>query len=136
MTIQTAAQNTKSNRLRRILQANGLFSGLSGFILTVDSRPVASFLGLDTPIILVVIGVSLMLYAGALFQQAAQDPINPQFVTIAIIMDVAWVIGSIIILLTDLVPLSTGGMWAVAIVADIVAVFAVLQFYSLRRSKK
>ena len=42
--------------------------------------------------------------------------------------------GSIDILVTDWVPLTTAGWWTVAIVADIVAVFAIVQFYALRRN--
>jgi hypothetical protein len=48
-------------------------------------------------------------------------------------LDALWVSGSVIILFTDLVPLTTVGYWAVAIVADIVAVLAILQYIGLRR---
>jgi hypothetical protein len=38
-------------------------------------------------------------------------------------LDVLWVIGSLILVFTDLVPLTAAGKWTVAITADIVTVF-------------
>lgn len=136
MIAQTTTQRTKSNLLSRVLQANGLFSGLSGIMLTFAAGPIATFLGLNSPMILVGIGIALILYAPALFYVAAQTPINRKLVMTAIILDVAWVIGSIDLLVTDWVPLTTVGWWAVAIVADIVAVFAIVQYYALRRQSE
>ena len=136
MIAQTTSQSTKSNLLSRVLQANGVFSGLSGVTLTFAAGPLAAFLGLTSPTILVIIGIGLMLYAPALFYMAAQTPTNRKLVMAAIILDVAWVIGSIDLLVTDWVPLTTAGWWAVAIVADIVAVFAIVQFYALRRESE
>ena len=107
MIAQTTSQITKSNLLSRVLQANGIFSGLSGVILTFAAGPLASFLGLNAPIILVAIGIALILYAPGLFYVAAQTPINRRFVMAAVILDAAWVIGSIDILITDWVPLTS-----------------------------
>ena len=134
MIAQTTTQSTKSNLLSRVLQANGVFSGLSGATLTFAAGPLASFLGLNSPMILVGIGIALILYAPTLFYIAAQTPTNRKFVMTAIILDVAWVIASIDLLVTDFVLLTNAGWWAVAIVADIVAVFAIVQFYALRKN--
>ena len=134
MIAQTTTQSTKSNLLSRVLQANGIFSGLSGMALTFAAGPLASFLGLNSPMILVSIGIVLILYAPTLFYVAAQTPANRKLVMTAIILDVAWAIASIDILVTDWIPLTNAGWWAVAIVADIVAVFAIVQFYALRRN--
>ena len=135
MIAQTTTQSTKSNLLSRVLQANGIFSGLSGVALTFAAAPIAAFLGLNSPVLLVGIGIALILYAPTLFYIAAQTPVNRKLVMTAIILDVAWVIASIDILVTDFVPLTNAGWWAVAIVADIVAVFAIVQFYALRRKQ-
>jgi hypothetical protein len=51
-------------------------------------------------------------------------------------LDVLWVIGSLILIFTSLVPLTTSGKWAVAITADIVTVCAILQYIGLRRQQR
>jgi len=136
MTAQTTTQVSKANFLGRVLQANGLFSGVSGAAFIVAAKPLAAFLGGVAPTVLIVLGVGLLLYALGLFREASQRPINRQFVIAAIIMDGAWVLGSIVLLLTDWVSFSVAGKWAVAIVADIVAVFAILQYYGWRRKDR
>jgi hypothetical protein len=133
MTIQSTTQSIKSNLLCRMLQANGIFSGLSGVTMSVASGPLATFLGLDAPLILVAVGVSLILYALALFQASRQEPINRPFVIAAIVLDTLWVVASWDMLLTGLVSFTPAGWWTVAMVADIVTVFAVAQFVGLRR---
>ena len=133
MTVQSATQSTKSNLLRRTLQANAIFSGFSGAAMSVAPGLLAAFLGIDTPLILVVIGVSLILYALALFQVSLQEPLNRTFIITAIVLDTIWVVASWVILLTGLVSFTPAGWWVVAIVADIVTVFAVAQFVGLRR---
>ena len=52
-----------------------------------------------------------------------------------IALDVLWVLGSVLLIFTDLVPLSIGGKWTVALIADIVALFAILQYVGLRRQQ-
>jgi hypothetical protein len=55
---------------------------------------------------------------------------------LAIDGDLAWVVGSAFILFLPVVSLSTAGKWAIAIVADIVLVFAIWQFFALRSVQK
>jgi hypothetical protein len=124
---------SKSNLLSRTLQGNSIFSGLSGIVFIVAAGPLAAFLGLDAPLVLMIIGVSLLLYAVGLFQTATRKPISRSLALTAIILDVAWVAGSWLLLLTGWLPLTTEGKWAVAIVAEIVSVFAILQYIGLRR---
>jgi hypothetical protein len=132
-TLQMSSQERSIHFLRRVLQADALASGLSGALLIVAAKPLAAFIGVGLPLPLIITGAFLLLYAGGLLQQAAQDSLSRRFVTAVIIINVAWVIGSGLLLLTDLVSLTVAGKWAVALVADLVAVFAGLQFYGLRR---
>ena len=134
MTLQSVSQNP--DLLRRTLRANSLFSGVSGVAFIAAFRPIALFLGLDAPFVLIVIGVGLLLYALALWFNAGRHLIDHSFVWAAIIADAAWVMGSLIIMLTDWLPLTPAGWWAVAIVADLVAIFAVVQFDGLRQISK
>ncbi|MBI1880412.1 MAG: hypothetical protein HYR94_19715 [Chloroflexi bacterium] len=135
MILQNAAQSAKSTLLRRTLQTNGVFSGLSGIVLIAGATQLTSLLGLDTHLILIVVGVVCILYAASLFFNTTQKFVDPAFAWFAIIVDSTWVLGSLIILFTGWPALTSTGWWAVAIVADIVAVFAILQFVGLRRQQ-
>ncbi|MFQ5859303.1 MAG: hypothetical protein ACE5LU_27195 [Anaerolineae bacterium] len=108
-----------------------IFSGISGAILIVAAKPLASLIGVDAPAILTLIGVGLLFYAALLFWIAAREPINRRLVLIAAILDTAWVIDSAILLVAGWFSLTTAGKWAIALVAEVVAIFAALQFYSV-----
>lgn len=134
-TLQINAQERNTHFLRRVLQADALASGLSGALLIVAAKPLAAFIGVGLPLPLIVTGVFLVLYAGGLLQQAVQPSLSRSFVKAVIVINIAWVLGSGLLLLTDWVSLTLAGKWGVAIVADLVAIFAGLQFYGLRRLK-
>ncbi len=128
----THAQS-QSTFLRRVLIANSLFSGLSGLVLVAMSEPVSAFLGLPWPWTLIAIGVGLLIYAAQLLWAARQSSLPRQTALGFVVMDAAWVLGSAVLLAAGWVPFTPAGRWAVIIVADIVALFALLQLYGLRR---
>lgn len=119
--------------LRRVLQANMVFSGLSGLLLAVGAGPLSRWLGIPAAWILVVIGIGLLGFAWQLFQTVKQSPINLRQANIILFMDIAWVIGSALLLFTGWVAFTTAGWWAVLLVADAVAAFAILEFVGIRR---
>jgi hypothetical protein len=125
---------TKPTLLRRALHANGAFSALSGVVLLAAANPLARLLGLNDALILIVTGVSLLLYAAGLFRNARREIINHAEAWTAVILDFAWVIGSAVVIFAGV--LTTTGNWLVAIVADIVLLFGVLQLYGLRRMRR
>lgn len=134
MAVQLPPTTAHSNVLRRALQANGLFSAVSGVVLAVLPTPVSSFLGLDVPGLINFLGAGLIGFAVALFWLAAEPRIPRGLALTVILLDIAWVVDSILLLITDIVPLTRHGMWVIAIVSGIVAVFAALQSYGLHRS--
>jgi len=139
MTAQTTStfnRIAKPNLLRRALQGNAIFTALSGLALIVAAKSIAAFIGLNQPAILFGLGLILAIDAVILFREAAREPINRTVAMLAIELDAAWVIGSIVLLVSGWVPFTTAGNWTIAIVADIVAVFAVVQFVGLRRLGK
>lgn len=135
MTAQTTVQQDRFHLLRRVLQADGVFSGLSGLAFILGSETIAAFLGLDTPMIIAITGGILLLYAAGLFYVAAQETISRTAAWTFIILDALWVVDSIAILVIGWPPLTTAGKWAVAGVADMVAIIAALKYYRLRRSR-
>ena len=136
-----ATQTTSPTRtspmrlLRRTLQTNGVFSSVSGITLIAGAVPITSFLGLSSPIILVVIGVVVLLYAASLFMAAARRTIDRRTGFLYATIDGVWVLGSVVLLLTNMVPFTTAGKWSIALAAFIVAIFAGLQCYGAWRTK-
>jgi hypothetical protein len=130
------SSSTSDHLLRNTLRANSIFCMLSGLLLTVASEPIATFLGWSTFIPLIVIGILLILYGAMLFRRVLRAPIDSRTGMVYAIADSAWVIVSLLLLLTNLVPFTTEGKWAIAIQAVIVAVFAMLQFLGAQRVKR
>ncbi len=77
-----------------------------------------------------------MLFATGLILISFRDAIDRAAAVIAVALDVGWVLGSAVLLLLPLTTLTATGWWAIAIVAETVAVFAVLQFLGLRTSRQ
>ena len=119
--------------LTKVLQADGLFALLSGTILLIGSRPVADLMDLDSPAALAAVGVVLLGYAGMLLYFAGRESQNRSVARIAIVLNLAWVAASYIGLLLGLFPVNSAGKWAIAIVAEVVFIFAVAEFIALRR---
>ncbi len=120
--------------LRRALLGNACFSTLSGIAFIVASRPLSEFVGLAQPWILIGIGVSLLVFAVGLFQNARRDVVNRAEALVAVVLDVGWVLGTAVVMAAGV--LNTAGNWIVAIIADIVLVFAILQAVGLRRGRQ
>lgn len=124
----------KTSLLRAALLGNSLFCFLCGLDFTLFSRPVAEFLGLTSPTVILVLGPGLIAYALIVFLQSRAQPLSLPFARFAIVADLLWVLSSAVLIFTDLVTITTAGKWAIAIIADIVLVFAIVQYIGLRRA--
>jgi hypothetical protein len=124
-----------SNLIRYALYGNAAFSSVSGLVFLLAANPVSTFLGVNAPIEIALLGIGLMGYAALLFYNASRPMIDPSFALFAVIGDSLWVLASIVLLVTGWLPFTTEGKWAVAIVAMIVDAFATLQFVGWRRIK-
>lgn len=133
MATQTVFRTNHAGMLRTVLHANAAFSLLSGITGIVAAGPLAAFMGIDAPAVLGGLGVVLILYAGWLLYQTAQETIDRRVVLTAIILDALWVVDSVAILLIGWPPLTVAGKWTVAILALIVAGFAEAQYIGLRQ---
>ena len=132
MTTISSTQD-KAGLLRSALLGNSIFCFLSGLDFALFSRPVAEFLGLSSPTVVLVLGLGLIAYALVVFTQAHAHSLSTPFACFAILADLLWVIGSAALIFTGLVAFSAAGKWAIAIIADIVLVFAIAQYIGLRR---
>ena len=135
MATHTTSQYSASRLLRRTLQGNAIFCGISGAAFIVGAGPITTFLGLSTPVILLVLGVVLLLTALSLFRAAAPRSIDYRTGLFYAIIDSAWVVGSVILLLSSWIQFTIEGKWAVGVVAVIVALFASLEFYGSSRAR-
>lgn len=123
----------RSTTLRRAMRGNALFSAASGLVSLLAARPLAAFMGLQPPLVFVVLGILLLVYAALLAAVTNGEQVERKYGLAATVMDVAWVTGSILILLIGQPELTTAGRWTVALLAEAVAFFAIWQAYGLRR---
>jgi len=121
----------KQKLLRRALQGNALFSMISGAFILAINRGLVEFLGLPSNASLTPLGIGLLGYAVWLLWNAKREKIRILDAWIAVILDIVWVVGSYALLLA--VRFSSGGKWAVVLVAELVFLFAVMQWLGLRR---
>jgi len=123
--------------LRRAMWGNAIFSGVSGIGLALFSGTLTEMLGISYPTVLRIVGIVLVICAADLAWVTSGNDFDVRWGWTAVVLDLVWVIGSGVILAFELLPLTTLGWWMVAIVADIVFLFAVVQavgIYQIRQA--
>ena len=126
---QKKMQNQKM--LKNALKSNAGFSILSGLALIVFNATFQSLF--QTQLQLWIVGLILLLFAGQVLNLALKSTLPQKEVKAIIVMDILWVVGSAILLLS--VPqMPTAGRWIIALVALFVADFAVFQYLGMRKA--
>lgn len=123
--------NDPQRLLRNSLRANGAFSTLSGLVFSLGAGSVAPAIGLGDPRILVAVGVGLLGFAAFLFYVSSRPSVHLPTAMQIVWADLAWVVGTVPLVLIGV--LSREGVIAAIVVADIVLLFAVLQYLGVRR---
>jgi hypothetical protein len=119
--------------LRRAIQADAIFSGVSAVLLTLGAGAFAPFLNLPEPLLRET-GPFLIVYA-ALVGWLGMRPTMPKaLVTIVIAGNAVWTLASIALLLSGAVSPNLLGEAAIAMQAIVVGALAELQYIGLRRS--
>lgn len=122
--------------LQIALLANGTFSGISGYTMLMFSVQITGLLGIHGPIleiVVMVLGGMLAIYCVALYAVAMQPQIPRPWVSIAILLDLGWVIGSILLLVSGWIEFAFQGVLLIAVVAAVVAGFALVQYRAVKR---
>jgi hypothetical protein len=119
--------------LHTVLRLNAAFSGLFGLVFVLFSGSLSGWLGIPGAAALIITGILLIGWEVYVLQLVRQPQIEAAGVWTVIFGDLAWVSGSIGLLIGGWLPLTKAGVWFVAIIADIVLVFAVLQSIGLKR---
>ena len=128
--------NNPSRLLRLALRSNAVFSALSAIVFTAASGAIASFLGFLPTQQVFLLGVQLAVFAVWLAWLSTRAAVPRWQVWLIIALDVLWVAGSFQLVLASPSGLTVGGKWVVGMIADIVALLALLQFLGLRRLKR
>jgi hypothetical protein len=117
--------------LRLSLQLDGIASAVCGVALFGGASLISPLIGLTRPAIAVAVGGGLIVYAAALLWNARRPAISRAEVIAAVVLNAAWVVGSLIVIVDG--PLTLIGNLAVAAIAAAVLLFAVLETMGLRR---
>ena len=141
MTTQTTSvanqDKTDPGRLLALaVRANGIFSEASGLFLLLASSTVAEMLGINAPWIVTVMGLGLVVYGGFLIYASMRGLVNAALGRIVVVLDLVWVAGAVLLLLGNLLDMTTAGRWFIAIIADIVLLFAIVQAIGVRRLRR
>jgi hypothetical protein len=130
MSVETHAH---AQFVRRVLLGNATFGIVTGLIALLWSGALSAAFGLAQPMVLIGLGEALLLFAAALIWIALRMPTNQRILGTIFALDVAWVIASALVLLAGWAPLTAAATWAIIGVADVVALFALLEYIGLRR---
>ena len=124
--------NTLFN-LRNVLFLNGISSGATGALLAVFAGTFASWFGVTTPIPFIEVGLFLVAFAALVIVAALRQPLATGLVRLIILLDVAWVLVSILVVVLQPFPFSLVGNLLIMGVAAWVAAMAGLQRRGLRQ---
>jgi hypothetical protein len=117
----------------RILQLNAVSTAACALGMLATRSTLYSLFGLDVPILLDMVAVGLLVYAGALAFAAQRQPVTRQALMAFTAADVLWVVASVVVLLLFWAQLAPVARLLVIAVALVVEVFATLQFRAAGR---
>ncbi len=120
-------------KLKTTLRSNAIFSAISGLLLIFDAGLIGEFMGVGSSALYIGLGVVLLGFSASIFYNTTREQMNLGEAKLVAWMDVAWVLGSVLLLISP-IAMSVGGKWLVAGVADVVALFAGFQFYFLAKT--
>ena len=119
--------------LRRAIQADAIFSGVSAVLLTLGAAELAPLLDLPQALLRET-GLFLVAYAALVAWLGTRATMPRALVIIVIAGNSAWTVASIALLFIDAVMPNLLGQAAIAMQAIVVGALAELQYIGLRRS--
>ena len=119
--------------LRRAIQADAIFSGVSAVLLTLGAADLAALLNLPEALLRET-GLFLVAYAALVAWLGTRATMPRALVIIVIAGNSAWTVASIALLFIDAVMPNLLGQAAIAMQTIVVGALAELQYIGLRRS--
>ena len=133
MLVANLTQGVDIMTSHRILQLNAVSTAACAVVMLIARGTLHTFFGLTSPLLLDVIAVGLLGYAGALAVAAQHRPIRRPTLMFFTIADAIWVGGSALVLLMFWGQLMLLAKVLIVAVALVVEVFATLQFRAAGR---
>ena len=124
--------------LAQVIRADALYCAAGGVGALVLAGPISGWLGLAGSGYVLVVGVVLLLYAGELFWLTGSGRTSTALGWATVVMNMLWIDGTILLLLTDWLPMAPAGRWLLSLVGVGVALFGLAQAYAtwqLRRER-
>ncbi|MUL36095.1 hypothetical protein [Gloeocapsopsis dulcis] len=127
--------------LETTLKLDSFVCVLSGIILLLASHPIAKLLvintfvmfGLTLPDQLKILGIGLLVVGMAVYAVASYRPINAVAVWTIILIEIDWIIASVILLFSFDSVLTLAGKDLIAFSAIAVLAFMILEIYGLKQ---
>ena len=118
--------------LKNVLLINAISSGATGFLLLEFPGFIANLFGVSQTMPFVATGIFLIAFALLVYFASRQNPVNKALVRFISILDIVWVVESLIIVLPQLFGLTFMGYFLITAVAAWVGMMAYLQFRGLK----
>ena len=123
--------------LRHALRGDALFSLLSSLVFIFAAGPTARFIGPNVPSWLILaIGVSFLPFVTVLYWVLSDIDGRGRYGRIIATLNLIWVVGSYVVLFLAWSQFAVAGRWFIALQAEVIFLFAVLQIIGLRRLQK
>ena len=118
--------------LRRVLQANAVFSTLCGLVWIAGGEALGAWFGRDGS--MVADGAGLLVFAALLVALSTRATISPLLAAVVVALDVLWVIDAGTKIASG--GFSTQGAWAMVLIALVVLDFAAFQALGAYRASQ
>jgi len=126
--------NKLTDFLRRALLADAAISGATGLLMMLGAEFLKGLLGVPVSL-LYYAGLSLLPFAALLVYFTTRESLARPVLWAIIICNALWAIDSILLLLTGWIQPTALGYAFIIAQALVVAIFAELQYFGLRRSQ-
>lgn len=116
------------NKLKKYLIINSLFSGISGLILMFFSKQINLIFNIINNLVFPLIGTCLALFSIFVYVVWKKYYSNKLLINIISLLDLIWVIGSVIIIVTNPFQISKFGIIIIGTVAVWISFLCYQQF--------
>ena len=131
-TVQTF-RNAELDLGRLSLRLDAAFVGVSGLSLLLGARPIGEFLGWGATAAIALTGLAFLPLAAWMGWESTHRRLQRRDLLVPMVLNDAWVLASATVLLSGTPELTTGGSWAVGLVAGVVGAIASTQWIALRQ---
>jgi hypothetical protein len=132
--IKSGTEHSSSSFLRRVLMADGAISGAAGLIMFAGAGPLEGLLGVPSALLRYA-GLSLFPWVAYVLVLATRARMPRGQVWSVIVLNSAWVVGSILLLVDGPIAPNAFGYTFILTQALAVAIIADLQYLGLRKSE-